>query len=1518
MIKRLLCCMTVLLFLQTGRAQEKLLYSTNFQDWTSFASTTEVTVPKKTDYSNEDLVFKFYQVTVDSAGENTSRFNYNVVSKGWALAQKVVGSYIETSTLKSITKVQFIQGATGTNRGFKLWKKGLLDVLWVPIYSTPCAIPSGEVVTVLINEPNVAIRFTNIDDTQNAYMFDLKIYGNYVSTKPQYKLDVTQNTAEAGTITKTPDYETYDEGMTVKLQANRNFGYRFVKWTDTLGKVLSTANPYNLTIDANKKIIAVFDTITTYAYNVNIAGTKWAEVQLTPRPVNGKYEAGTVVTMKAVQNAVANFSRWEDNTTAPQRTITVNGNQSFTATFTELPFIVGWNFKTPSPLIGRTGDVYSETTNIGMVSAYDPNGNQMAWTANAGAFTPSYPNVRPGTPAVDFKTKRRYLQADFSTLNYKNIQITSMVGAASQAYAVQALQYSLDNVNFTELARVDISTVYNAGWETLTATLPADAEGKKRVYIRWVADTTSQILGGPSAPDGTSFANVFVYADKYTSVDTAAPVLIAAEPVNGSKTAPINGTIVLNFNEPMKAGSGSITLGSTVLTGTFGSRTVSFDYQKLSYNSQYTLTVPAGALTDLAGNPFPGISVTFNTSVRTQPTKKLFDAVVAQDGSGDYPSVILAIAAAPINRTAPWLIYIKNGKYTGHVDILSNKPFIHLIGQNRDSVIISDNRLAGEDGNQTTPTFPVQQGATVYVNARDCHFENLTIENSYGYEKQSGPQALALYTEADRFTANNVWLRSYQDTYLTAYGGTAFRHYWRNSKIEGAVDFIYGGGDVFFDKCTITCVRKDGGYIVAPSHHPSTLWGYVFSHCTIDEAHASGVTTYFGRPWHQAPKTVFLYTTLKANVYPKGWYYKMNAIPAVFADYGTMDASGNMVDTSFRIEDYEYNKTDSSGNIITIKGKAKKSLTDTEAATYTYDNVVIRNGSNWDPRMMTEAPEKPGKVLLKGSTMSWNDIPYSRLYIIFRDAKVLGFTTNSTYTDSSAVSGNTYTYAVQAVSEYGALSEMTNAVDDTIPPVVSVKNITVALDPSGKVSITADMVDDGSHDESGIDTLTIDKNNFDCSNIGDNQVTLTVKDKKGNAASAIAIVTVKDTTAPVALTQNVTVQLNAEGKALIEATAINKGSYDACGIKSIKLSKTDFDCSNVGSNMVTLTVTDNNDNVSTATATVTVEDKVSPVVRVKNVELNLINGSVLLNPSDLDNGSSDACGISSMTVSRTTFDCTGIGDHTVTFTVTDRNGNSSSASAIVTIKGAIPEPTIVVSRKDTTNTGTSSNTILLGYGAQSLTLTAVDKSSAELKSFIWSPATGLSSTTSANPEFQPTRAGTYTFHVEAFNRNGCPASASVIVNVVDVRCGDMMDKVLVCHYGQVLCINSADVYNHLAHGCKVGPCNNWMTTATARTGKEAEENNLEPNVEPEQNKIKVYPIPSSGSLNVQFALGDGVNYVVELYDLKGALIKMFDRGYANRATVYTRSYDISGLAAGLYVIRLSTNKEIKTEKIIIK
>ncbi|GAA4313104.1 hypothetical protein GCM10023183_32480 [Nibribacter koreensis] len=241
-------------------------------------------------------------------------------------------------------------------------------------------------------------------------------------------------------------------------------------------------------------------------------------------------------------------------------------------------------------------------------------------------------------------------------------------------------------------------------------------------------------------------------------------------------------------------------------------------------------------------------------------------------------------------------------------------------------------------------------------------------------------------------------------------------------------------------------------------------------------------------------------------------------------------------------------------------------------------------------------------------------------------------------------------------------------VQDVIAPVAIAKNIIVQLDATGKVSVTAAQVNNSSTDNCGVELMTLSKTAFDCGNIGPNTVTLTVADKSGNTHSVDATVTVEDRIAPVVLVKNITAQLDAAGKVIITANDVDNGSADACGIASMTLSKTTFDCSNVGANAVTLTLTDVNNNVSTATVTVTIQDNVAPVAIAKNITVPLgVNGTVSITAADVNNGSSDACGIASIAVSKTSFDCTTTGPNTVTLTVTDVNGNVSTAEAVVTV-----------------------------------------------------------------------------------------------------------------------------------------------------------------------------------------------------------------------------------------------------------
>ena len=156
-----------------------------------------------------------------------------------------------------------------------------------------------------------------------------------------------------------------------------------------------------------------------------------------------------------------------------------------------------------------------------------------------------------------------------------------------------------------------------------------------------------------------------------------------------------------------------------------------------------------------------------------------------------------------------------------------------------------------------------------------------------------------------------------------------------------------------------------------------------------------------------------------------------------------------------------------------------------------------------------------------------------------------------------------------------------------------------------------------------------------------------------------------------AVCQNIVITLDASGNASITVADIDNGSSALCGSPSLSIDQTTFDCSHVGINNVTLTVTDNTGNSTSCIAQVTVMDTIAPVVVAKDVVVALdANGQVVISPSDIDNGSSDACGIASFDVSPNTFDCNTLGSNTVTLTVTDNNGNSSSTNATVDVENS--------------------------------------------------------------------------------------------------------------------------------------------------------------------------------------------------------------------------------------------------------
>ncbi|MBK7479101.1 MAG: hypothetical protein IPI69_04745 [Bacteroidales bacterium] len=122
---------------------------------------------------------------------------------------------------------------------------------------------------------------------------------------------------------------------------------------------------------------------------------------------------------------------------------------------------------------------------------------------------------------------------------------------------------------------------------------------------------------------------------------------------------------------------------------------------------------------------------------------------------------------------------------------------------------------------------------------------------------------------------------------------------------------------------------------------------------------------------------------------------------------------------------------------------------------------------------------------------------------------------------------------------------------------------------------------------------------------------------------------------PVAVCRNITVQLGLSGTAVIDITDIDNGSHDPDGsIVTRSVFPNTFNCSQLGQNMVVLTVTDDEGLSSTCETIVTVEDNTPPVINVKPFTLVLgSGGSASLSASDIDNGSYDNCGTVSLSVS---------------------------------------------------------------------------------------------------------------------------------------------------------------------------------------------------------------------------------------------------------------------------------------------
>ena len=186
---------------------------------------------------------------------------------------------------------------------------------------------------------NIAFKYEGTF-AHNWYIDNVSVEAN----TPEYNINVVANNAAWGTVTGTG---TYQQGENVTITANANSGYEFKQWTKG-GETVSTSPVYNFTATEDATYTAVFGEPEVVYYNI-IADVNPEEAG-TVEGAN-TYPAGATAYLTATANMGWQFSHWHDGITSNPRAITVNGDASYTAYFTQLSYTIN---VVASPAAGGT------------------------------------------------------------------------------------------------------------------------------------------------------------------------------------------------------------------------------------------------------------------------------------------------------------------------------------------------------------------------------------------------------------------------------------------------------------------------------------------------------------------------------------------------------------------------------------------------------------------------------------------------------------------------------------------------------------------------------------------------------------------------------------------------------------------------------------------------------------------------------------------------------------------------------------------------------------------------------------------------------------------------------------------------------------------------------------------------------------------------------------------------------------------------------------------------------------
>jgi endonuclease I len=294
-------------------------------------------------------------------------------------------------------------------------------------------------------------------------------------------------------------------------------------------------------------------------------------------------------------------------------------------TYSQADNLAYWNFNslaiTTASTPGTGGVPTSITANQGTGTL-----SLTGWAGTVDDFTGSTINaISPdaagvslslvaGGSAAPFPGNGSYLELQLNLADYADPIITFATRGTSSGFNTGEWSYSVAGGSFTA---VPSSNTANNTTTFLLRTLDLSSinavDGQANVRLRYT------LSGATSNSGNARVDNLLITATQ--SGDSTAPLVSTLSPADNAVDVPVTSTPTLLFNEPMRKGIGSISLrhssdgsllqsidvASPAVTITGSSVTLT-PAANFAHSTGYYIEIPAGALEDLAGNDYAGVS----------------------------------------------------------------------------------------------------------------------------------------------------------------------------------------------------------------------------------------------------------------------------------------------------------------------------------------------------------------------------------------------------------------------------------------------------------------------------------------------------------------------------------------------------------------------------------------------------------------------------------------------------------------------------------------------------------------------------------------------------------------------------------------------------------------------------------------------------------------------------------------------------------------------------------------------